>query len=89
MTPYAPVISTVGLMLDITGAVLVASDMVEPFKGRLLKPIGEMTPESDFEETTECSADKIKKYHRAKLGLTFLIIGFVLQIISSWVSFYA
>ena len=82
----APIINSLGLLFDIAGAILVAIDIVEPFKGREFPNMGELTDTSDIKKTPECRLNEKRNYQCMFIGLVFLIIGFVLQIVSTWMA---
>jgi hypothetical protein len=73
-------IGTVGLVFDMVGAILVAIEVVRVYRGQItsitMGTAGKPTPE-------------FKKYEGKKrkwmgVGLIFLLLGFLLQIIALW-----
>lgn len=86
-TCAAPIVTTLGLVSDIVGAVLVASEVVRQYHGRRFTAGGESDPmfgPTPVRETTEFSSWQRGTYRRMKLGLGFLLVGFVLQIAGTW-----
>ena len=90
--------NSVGLVLDIVGAWLVAWEVVRQFHGKKVDVQGGVlvtnylgsdgTPVvagQQTKETNEFMAWETKKYLRMKWGLCFLSVGFVLQIMSNWI----
>jgi hypothetical protein len=91
-------INTLGLLLDIAGAWLVAWEVVRQFHGAKTRVAGGVlrtdylgsdgTPVVDgqrAEDTQEFVFWEQKKYKRMKIGLGFLTVGFLLQLVSNWV----
>ena len=83
----AAIITTIGLVCDIIGALLVANEVVRVFRGPTTIDIGGSgsinggfipKPNPAFE------AHEIRKRRTMKVGLGFLVIGFVLQGVAAW-----
>ncbi len=74
------IVSSLGLMLDIFGAILIFFyGLPEALSRKGHQSI--ITGQIDEEEVL-----KAKKYDfRAKIGLTLLIIGFALQLVGNWI----
>lgn len=94
-----PIVNSVGLVLDIVGAGFVATEVVDQFNGNKFKVTpgiattnylgSDGTPVvvgQRAEETNEYKGWELKKYWRMKLGLTFLVLGFLFQLLSNWVT---
>lgn len=83
-------INSAGLLLDIVGAFLVAWEVVREYRGKKYQdPQGYVVSEPfvsgiEVKESPEYSAWEIRKYRRMKMGLVCLTLGFLLQILSSW-----
>lgn len=83
----APTITTVGLLCDIIGAVLVAIEVVKIFKGPTTIDIGGAgTIGGGFvpKANPEYENHEKEKHRIMKAGLVFLILGFSLQILGAW-----
>ena len=84
------VINSVGLLLDIVGAWLVALEVVHQYRGKKHQssdaPVvgGVFAAGGEVTETPDYSAWEARKYFWMKAGLVCLTLGFVLQIISTW-----
>jgi hypothetical protein len=69
------------LISDIVGAFFVATEVVSQFKGNPLPSLRD----SMLGQPNPFSQDYIdwekRKYYRMKIGLTFLFLGFILQIV--------
>ena len=85
ITTVAKIINSIGLVFDVVGAFLVAYEVVKQFKGRRYEEsmagAGVDPPPKETREFTSWESTKFKKMRR---GLLFLILGFVLQMISNW-----
>lgn len=89
-----PMVNSVGLIFDIFGAFLVATEVVSQFNEKKFKdtPTGPWTNAGETimgvraEETDEYKGWERRKYRRMKVGLGFLVLGFLLQILSNWVT---
>lgn len=80
-----PAINTIGLICDIYGAILIAHEVVNQFKGEQFMPIETRIGHSPApDKSPEYSYWEINKYNKMKKGLIFLLTGFILQIISAW-----
>ena len=79
------VISTIGLLLDIIGAYMVASEVVSQYKGHQLKPIETRCGQSEPpEKTKEFTKWENIRNLKMKIGLFLLTIGFLMQITGVW-----
>lgn len=93
-----PIINSLGLIFDIVGATLVASEVVYQFNGERFKATHEASKINSFRndelrnpviytppanEAGEYTDWESRKYRKMKIGLGILIIGFVLQIASN------
>ena len=79
-------INTIGLIFDIFGAFFVAKEVVTQFHGQKYEKDpslhGADKPPWDSSDYKKWEASK---YKFMKLGLTCLIIGFILQIVSNYI----
>ncbi|MDD5214059.1 MAG: hypothetical protein PHQ03_00785 [Methylococcales bacterium] len=79
-------LNTVGLLFDIAGAWIVAWEVVRQYRGEKAKVKNARCDGSaEMEETDAYKEWEILKYSRMKLGLGFLTIGFLLQLLSHWI----
>ena len=82
-------LNSIGLIFDIIGAWLVASEVVQQFRGKKFEDvrIGGFrigSPGDEIvKETPEYKLFDAAKYYRMKWGLAFLTLGFFLQILSN------
>ena len=81
-------LNIVGLICDIVGAVLVASEVVRQFHGQKHKEstgfsFGDFVSNPPPEETEEYKRWDILKYQNMKWGLGLLVFGFTLQAIAN------
>lgn len=83
--PKAKFYNTVGLCFDLVGAVLIAFEVVNKFKGEEHEQL-EMTLDYDKppHKTEEYLKWVAKKYLFMSIGLLLLLFGFILQIVSNW-----
>jgi rRNA processing protein Gar1 len=83
------VINSVGLTFDIIGAVMVAYEVVQQFKDQQYKDIPIQCSEVGIRpaKTVEFEKFELNKYRHIKIGLLFLFIGFVFQILSNWICY--
>jgi len=86
----SPVLTTVGLCLDIAGAWLVAYEVVVQYRGtthELAEPYayGGNLEGAEPVKTTGFLIYEAGKYSRMWIGLGLLTVGFILQIASAWV----
>lgn len=93
-------INSTGLLFDIAGAIFISWEVRNQFKGtktiiRSKPKIGSLGPnmagDSSLNEQIPKTEDSstlkswdTKKYSKMKIGLRLLVIGFTLQIVSSW-----
>ena len=83
------VLTSLGLVADIVGAVLVAAEVVRQFRGARYRTTASamFDPEivsAQTSETPEYERWEAWKYRRMRWGLGFLIGGFILQITGAW-----
>lgn len=78
------IIGSIGLVFDIVGAIFVAYEVVNVYRGSITGTING-TWNGLGEPTTEYKEFESKKHKHMKIGLAFLIIGFILQIIALWI----
>ncbi|MCX5819983.1 MAG: hypothetical protein NT047_08760 [Deltaproteobacteria bacterium] len=83
ITNRGALINSAGLLLDIAGAYLVASEVVSQYRGKKYKS-RQLVSELQVMETTEFSGWEAGKYRRMKAGLACLTAGFLFQIASNW-----
>ncbi len=78
------IVTSLGLIFDIGGAWLVASEIVRQYHGRKYSG-GETWPTiSEVTETESFRLYEMTKYRRMKWGLGLLTCGFALQLIGTW-----
>lgn len=92
MTSVLPaIVTTIGLVCDIAGALLVANEVVRIFRGPATIDVGDagcingstrIVPNPDFE------AHEQKKRLYMKWGLALLVVGFILQGLGTWLSIW-
>ena len=91
MTSNLPaVVTTIGLICDIFGALLVANEVVRIFNGTATIDVGDagsfnggtrLVPNPQFE------AHEVRKRKIMKWGLGLLLFGFILQGIGTWLPY--
>ena len=86
------IVNSIGLVLDIVGAIFVATEVVDQFHGNKFKattsieiPGMSLSIQPQPVETNEYKGWELKKYWRMKVGLAFLIFGFLFQLLSNWI----
>ncbi|MBB3189074.1 hypothetical protein [Halomonas cerina] len=82
-------LTTMGLSLDMVGAVLVASEVVKTFKGPTTIDGGDSgTLGGGFSPKVNPEYTKYEKRRRGFMGvgLVCLLLGFAIQIVGAWVS---
>lgn len=81
------IINSAGLICDLIGAWLVAWEVVKQYHGSKLSPRpGPQFPGvSPVSENSKYRKYEKQKYFKMKIGLGFLTIGFILQILSNWI----
>ncbi len=91
--------NSVGVIFDIVGAFFVATEVVDQFQGKKFK-VTPGVARTDYmgsnrtpvvvgqktEETDEYKGWELKKYWRMKVGLVFLALCFLLQLLSNWIT---
>lgn len=86
----APIVTCIGLVCDIVGALLVANEVVRVFRGPATIDVGDagcfngstrLVPNPEFEEHEN------RKRHIMKWGLGLLLGGFFLQGVGVWLPF--
>lgn len=84
------IVTTIGLVCDIVGALLVANEVVSVFNGPATIDVGDagsingstrLVPNPEFE------AHEKRKRKIMKCGLGLLLVGFLLQGIGTWLSY--
>lgn len=79
-------INSIGLVLDIIGAFLIAYEIWAPFRRQKYRDDLTMDEGSEpVRETTDYVGWEKEKYCFMLVGLGFLIIGFVLQLVSNFI----
>ena len=79
-------ITTFGLLLDIFGAFLVATEVVSKFHGdQFLGPKEYNKLADNPPKTPEFAEWERKKFIKMAIGLTLLTLGFLLQIAGTWI----
>ena len=86
-----PFVNSVGLIFDIIGAWFVAWEVVREYKGNRQRishgiVMGISVFSQQIQNTQEFTEWEIKKYHKMKIGLFCLTIGFILQITSNFIN---
>jgi hypothetical protein len=81
---HKQIITTSGLLFDIIGAILVAIEVVDKFKGQEY-----IDPGDQYLSGPAIKMDAFLKWEKRKffimsVGLVLLVIGFILQIVSAW-----
>jgi len=80
------IVNSIGLLFDLIGAWLVAWEVVKQFHG---SKFGNVPSSFDQGIQAAYSSNFInwekEKYCRMKIGIVFLTIGFILQLISNWI----
>jgi len=92
------IIASIGLLLDIVGAWLVAWEVTNQFKGHrssvsggfINNKLGDIRPNKSISgqtvhDTMSFVAWESLKLHRMKIGIYIITIGFALQIASLWI----
>lgn len=85
------IVTTIGLVCDIFGALLVANEVVRVFKGSVTIDIGDsgcLNGSSELILNPEFERHEQKKRYIMKWGLLFLLLGFVLQGIGTWLPYF-
>lgn len=78
-------VTTIGLVFDIFGALLVAIEVVKKFDGDQFVVGQTYATMSDPPKKTPAFIKwELFKYRTMKLGLTLLVLGFILQIAGTW-----
>lgn len=83
----AQYVVTVGLLCDIAGAFLVANEVVRVFRESMIIDVGGSgTINGGFEGAVNPRFEEHEKRKRRYMswGLLFLVLGFLLQIIGTW-----
>jgi hypothetical protein len=83
------VLMTIGLACDIVGALLVANEVVRVFRGPTIIETGHpgaLRGRSNPQPNPAFEQHETKKRYIMKWGLFFLVMGFLLQGIASWIS---
>jgi hypothetical protein len=88
-----PLLNIIGIICDIIGAFLVASEVVRQFHGKKYQGNAQMSFDSSYvitqpaQETEVFQAWDANKYRNMKFGLAFLTLGFLLQIFANVMQF--
>jgi hypothetical protein len=87
------VASTIGLSLDLVGALLIGFEFFKKYEGDRFRPDsglgidyekGFLRTQSEVQPTDEYRQWGIRRERVAKVGLALLCIGFGLQILANW-----
>lgn len=93
MSLYPEMVSTIGLSLDLIGALLIGFEFLKKYKGDRFRPDsgvgidpekGLLLTQSEVQPTNEYRQWEAKRECVAKIGLACLCVGFGLQILSNW-----
>lgn len=93
MSLYPEIVSTIGLFLGLIGALLIGFEFFKKYEGDRFRPDpgvgidaekGLLVTQSGVQPTDEYRQWEARRECIAKIGLTFLCIGFGLQILSNW-----
>ena len=93
MSNLPQILNIVGISFDIVGAFFVATEVVRQFSGDPFKGHGGMNFDSSFtvvpppKKTEEYEGWERRKFRNMKVGLSFLVIGFGLQIVANVIQF--
>jgi hypothetical protein len=84
-----PLVNIVGIVFDIIGAFLVASEVVHQFKGKQFRDQFTFDPGIAFAppETDQYKSWAHLKTRRMQVGLVCLVFGFLLQLVSNVLQF--
>jgi len=78
-------ITTIGLFLDILGAFLVASEVVNKFNGEMLDAFPTIdSMDHPPPKSQEFIRWELSKFKNMRLGLVLLTLGFSLQGVATW-----
>ncbi|MBU0909386.1 MAG: hypothetical protein KKA54_09995 [Proteobacteria bacterium] len=77
-------INSIGLIFDIVGAILVASEVVNQYKGKQYKENPTWRNLAEQSKSEEYVRHEKHNYHRMAWGLGFLIFGFLFQLLGQW-----
>lgn len=87
------ILTTLGLILDISGALILATDLLKKFKGALYEHerdwsiygIPETVDGALPRETVEHKRFEVEVLQFRKRGLVVMIVGFVFQLAGVWI----
>ena len=83
------VVSTIGLLFDILGAVVLAWSLFVSTKEAIRLGVTYWMPDNDADDDEFAKvppiANLLLQSKRAKIGLGLLVLGFILQILGAWV----
>ena len=89
-----PLVNSIGLIFDILGAACVCIEVVNQFRGNQFVASAGIAMQDAWgtpvtmspppKQTSEYSRWEHRKYLWMKVGLFFLVVGFVFQIASNW-----
>jgi len=80
-------LNVLGLLCDLIGAVFLAYGLMISKKQAIELGVSRFCGDEDDDETNlslPAVRDRVKQSHNAKVGLAFLVFGFLLQIIGNW-----
>lgn len=86
------IVITTGLVCDIVGALLVANEVVRVFNGPTTIDIAILdfwNGESKLVPNPKFDEHEYKKRRYMKWGLAFLVVGFILQGIGTWLPIWS
>lgn len=79
-------LSSIGILCDIVGAIFVSIEVVRQYEGQRFKPLPNKYGYNPIPEPTpEFESYEKLKYFWMKIGLGFLLAGFLLQLIGMWI----
>ena len=89
----AEIVSTVGLFLDLVGALMIGFEFFRKFDGDKFRPDAGLAVhpqkgvinQSEVQPTDDYAKWEAKHEKVAKIGLFILCLGFSLQIVANWV----
>lgn len=76
------IVASIGLAIDIIGALLVAKDYWHPQVTSEYERDKNMLDTSALQKRIQ---EQVKNYSCARCGLILLVIGFIIQLIAQWV----
>lgn len=85
----SPFVTSIGLICDIVGALLVANEVVRIFKGPATIDVGDagcFNGSTNIVSNPQFEEHERRKRKIMKWGLSFLLVGFILQGVGTWLS---